>query len=271
MQGRQGTFKQIVCFIFLLYTTVLDAKIVETPDINQIEYYVDKDSLILLDIDNTVIQLSQTLGTPEWFSDYYKKISASGRAKDDAMQETLKIYLRVNEVSEAKAVDERTVELIQKLQKAGVPILGLTSRDDAMLKTTIRQLKSANVNFNMGRFQNYELKLQAGERSKVQKGIIFAGGKNKGVCLNEFFNATHWKPKRVIFVDDQLKAVQEVEIALLNTHIDYLGLRYSFLDNKVKKLNSNISEIQLEYLNNTGKIISDEAALQILKHKQKPT
>ncbi len=253
--------------VMILFVPVLSAKVIESSDIAHIISYSDQDTLVLLDIDNTVIQLTQSLGTPQWFSDFYKKKRSMGISHEIATAETLHIYLKVNELSNSKPVDLRTSAIIQKLQEQGIIVLALTSRDDKLFKTTLRHLKPTKLNFNLGKFKDYQLKLKVGEKSKVQNGIIFAGGKHKGACLEEFFSMVNWMPKRVIFVDDQLKAIQEVESSILKSDIDYIGVRYGYLDKHVKSHNLKVSELQLEHFNKSGQIMSDEAALAVLKQR----
>lgn len=252
-----------LCSFF--YVLTAEAQIVETKDITKVTSYIDKETLVLFDLDNTVMELTQTLGTPEWFSEFYKKHREAGHSHEEATKKTLAVYVPVNERSKAKAVDPKTPELIKGFQKDGIVVLGLTSRDAGLSEATMRQLKDAQVNFNTGKFKEYAKKLSQGERSKVDQGIIFAGGQSKGKCLKEFFSLVNWVPKKIVFIDDQMKSVQEVETTLNDDKIFYTGIRYGYLDDKAKKLDTTVSEIQLEYFN---KILSDEEALMILKHRQ---
>ena len=259
-------FSEVKLFLILsLFIPALKAEIIETSDITQITSHISQGTLVLLDIDNTIIQLTQTLGTPEWFSAFYKKRRALNISHEHAMKETVNIYLRVNEISAAKPVDLNTGIIIRNLQEQGIVILGLTSRDDSLYKATINHLKPTSINFNVGKFQDYQLKLQTGAKSKVHNGIIFSGGKHKGECLEEFLSAVNWSPKKIVFVDDQLKAIQEVESAAVKNNTDYIGVRYGYLDDKAKNLNLDIAEIQLAHLEKTGHILSDEDALSLLK------
>jgi len=261
--------KKYLYYVQLFLTIVLFfkdssllAEIVEFKSISQIVSHISPDTLVLLDIDNTVIELPQTLGTPQWFSDYYNKKRKLGMKHEEAMKSTVEIYTQVNEISAAKLVEQDTGSIIKTLQNRGIAVMGLTSRDDALLKTTIRQLESVGVNFNNGVFKDFQANLTLGERSKIKQGIIFTGGKHKGECLLEFLSLANWSPKKIIFVDDQLKNVQEVEVSLLKTppFINYKGVRYSFLDDKIKNVDSKLHEVQLDYFNKTNRILSDQEA-----------
>lgn len=265
--------KKILNYLFLFviislfHIGTLRAQIIEIDDIMQVSCHIDQNTLVLFDIDNTVIELPQILGTPQWFSDFYKKQINVGITHDKAMEAAVKIYIQVNERSEAKPCDCRTPKIIQKLQNKGMIVLALTSRDNGLSHTTVRQLNSVGVNFNIGRFKNFQRKLNQGKRSKVENGIIYAGGKNKGNCLKEFFTVAHWIPAKVVFVDDQLKSVQEVEMSFSETNIAYIGIRYGFLDQKIKAINSKIHEIQLEHFNKTHELLSDKEAEIIVNQK----
>lgn len=267
--GEKRMLEDITWFIPLLLLiplfTLKPQPIIETHNIAKMLSHVNKNTLVLLDIDNTIIELTQTLGTPQWFSIYYQQKIKEGMTHEQAMKETVHIYVKVNHLSNAKPVDTKTAKIIKNLQKKGITILGLTSRDDSLFETTIKHLSFAEVDFNTGKFKNFATKLTSGDRSKVQNGIIFTGGQNKGDCLIDFLSKVQWYPKKVLFVDDQLKNIKEVHQGLKKVNIPFKGIRYSFLDEKLKNINHHIPAIQLECLAKSNKLLSDEEALLILK------
>jgi len=54
--------------------------------------------------------------------------------------------------------------------------------------------------------------------------------------------------------------------SLASRHIPFVGIRYGYLDEKVKAFDPNIAAIQFEYLH---KIISDEDAKAILEGRER--
>ncbi len=257
--------KTLVSVLFLIIALNANAKIIATDDISTISSYIDKNTLVLLDIDNTIIELAQTLGTPEWCADFYAKKRKLGMPEDEAIKITSEIFTRVNERSDAKPVDLRTSKIIQELQKQGIIVLGLTARAHVLSEATARQLKSSNVNFNVGKFKNKETNTLNGQRTQFKNGIIFAAGHNKGDCLKAFLSVTQWTPKKIVFVDDRLKHVKEVEKAIFKDNIAYTGIHYTLLNKKMKDMNPKVYEIQLEHLNKTNKILSDKDAIALLE------
>lgn len=267
----KNCYKAIGCIQLIaalaLFSPVSKAQIIESPNIAEVVSHVDKDTLVLFDVDNTLIQLPQFLGTPEWFSDFHKKKVAAGELAEKATKETVTTYILVNQNSAAIPVDPQTSKIIARLQAQGIHVLGLTSRDDVLSQATFRQLKSVGINLNHGRFGRHLIKLAVGEKSKVQGGIIFTGGKNKGHCLEEFLAITRLTPKKILFIDDQIKALQEVETILAKNNINYIGIRYSYLDFKSKVFNSEVAEAQLSHFRKTGRLLSDNEALTTLAKK----
>jgi len=243
---------------------LISNKITEFNDISLINLVIDEATLLLMDVDNTLIELNQSLGTPGWFTYFYNKQLENGATHWEAMRATVAIYVKINKLSDVKLIDAKMPLLIKKWQEKGIITLGLTSRDNGLFETTIRQLTSVNINLNFGKFKNKQLRLKTGDRSKFQHGIIYAGGMHKGKCLEEFFSLVKWRPKKIVFIDDQIRNLKEVEEISYQNSIEYIGFHYCALKNKVAAINCKIYDIQLEYLNQTNKLLSDQEAEEVL-------
>ncbi len=89
---------------------------------------------------------------------------------------------------------------------------------------------------------------------------------HKGKCLEEFFNRVKWQPRKIVFVDDQMKSLEEVKERFIQSDIEYLGIHYCFLKDKITDINCKIYDVQLEYLNRANKLLSDQEAQEILDY-----
>ena len=65
----------------------------------------------------------------------------------------------------------------------------------------------------------------------------------------------------MLFINDKASHLKEVERACEQAKIPFIGLRYGFLDEKVKRFSHEIAAIQWEHF---GKLLSDEETATIL-------
>jgi len=134
-----------------------------------------------------------------------------------------------------KLVENNTSSIIQELQKF-CTVIALTARSKRIISTTINQLKELGVDFSQEKIAQKKINFEKFPYPTFFKGgIIFCSDNNKGKILKEFLKQTNLNPKKIIFVDDKEKCLTRVESALKNKHIKFTGLRYGFLDEKVKE------------------------------------
>ncbi|KKK55230.1 hypothetical protein LCGC14_3076640, partial [marine sediment metagenome] len=106
----------------------------------------------------------------------------------------------------------------------------------------IKQLDSLKIDLSKTAPKKENLYFKNGVLYK--KGILFAKGIEKGRVLDQFLKKINFKPKSVIFIDDKLKYLDEVEKFCKKLKIKFLGLRYGYLDKKVNNLQGFICDIQ---------------------------
>jgi len=245
---------------------------IETHQIEDILSHVgeklEADTLLIFDLDNTLIEPHQLLGSDQWFEHHFKQQQAAfGKENSAALTKTVQDYDAVHLRSEVRLIDPKTQLLFQQLKQLGIKMLGLTSRGTALKEATDRQLSSVGLSFRsswLERVQHYVLKNS--KRGSAVDGIVLTGGGHKGNCLIEYLDHLKFKPSRVIFIDDKPHHLDHVKTVLEARQIPFTGIRYGFLDEKVKSFDPTITEIQLEYL---SKILSDEDAQVILEARSR--
>lgn len=262
-------FKAFRAFIFLFLCSCImpvAAAIHETNNISEILPHVQEGTLLVFDLDNTLIETKQSLGSDQWFTDYLHQQKTKGLNSEEALVHTLKYYDQVHDISDVALVDANIIQMLSKLEKEGAIILGLTTRGARLKEATFRQLASVGIHFKpvKGHEAPYRLKISSKD-GLVESGIIFVSGAHKGKSLVEYLNHLKLQPKHIVFVDDKHKNVSDVQQAVEEKGIKFTGFRYAYLDEKVKAFNREISEIQLQYLN---KILSDEDAAAIYAFRQ---
>ena len=255
------TYPVIFMLFFVLYSGVF-SDIIEVKYFKEIASHIDQETLVVFDLDNTLIQTSQTLGSDQWFSKEIERNIEKGMEFNDALEMALEIYVPVQNKTSVTLVEEGITEFIDDLKDQGNSIIALTARNHNLQEATIRQLQSVGITFNTDEFNQTSLDLKGDGTVNTLKGIVFLDGQNKGTYLLSFLDTMNWNPKKIVFVDDKLKNVKDVEEALNKRGVDCTGIRYGHLDEKVESINMTVADVQLQFFN---QLLSDEIVESLLE------
>jgi len=237
------------------------AEIRETMSMAEALGTVDEQTLLIVDLDNTVIKPTQTLGTDQWFDHLVKQYVAAGDAVDDAINKAIALWTEVQKATAVVAVEDVTPALIKDAQTRGITVMALTARPLDLIAATAKQLKSVGVDFTQKPILGHDLEIRAEDTAKLAGGILFVGPKNnKGKVLIQFLQEIELTPKRIVFVDDKPKHVRNVEESLKSLPTTYLGFRYGAADKEVASFDAGIADVQLRFF---GRILDDRAAAAI--------
>jgi hypothetical protein len=245
----------------------LSALVIETNDIHEILTHPDEGSLYVFDLDNTLIEPHQHLGSDQWVEHQLKSLTKQGSSIEAALQVVIPCYIDIQNKIEMKLVDPSIPTLFSKLQEKKASAIGLTKRGPEMAERTLKQLEPLHIDFGAtaplkGSPLSTDIK-----GTCCKKGIIFvARGEDKGPSLVAYLKKLEKLPKRVIMVDDKMSHLTNIEKALEPLNIPFIGLRYGVLDEKVKAFNSKVADLQLKHLH---KVLSDEQALHLLQLNEK--
>ncbi len=236
--------------MFYLFAALF-ATIIEAPHFNDLQSRVNQETLVILDIDDTLLIPKQTLGTDVWFR--YELKQNEKRGVDDPLDKTLGLWEAIRHITEVEIVEEGSDLLVEELQNQGISVMGLTTQGLALATRTVKQLQS--LHFDL--FKTAPVKVDwYGEGALFRKGILFTAGTNKGAALLRFLDQNGLAPTQVVFVNDKWTHLREVEEALEKRGIPFLGLRYSYSDARVDAFQPEIAEKELKY-STFKKILTD--------------
>ncbi|MBI5346558.1 MAG: DUF2608 domain-containing protein [Chlamydiae bacterium] len=233
----------------------IQADVFEIRNIKEIQsYLLEEETLVVLDLDNTVIEPVQSLGSVQWFCNRIKEFQNKGFTREKAFELAYPEWFAVQAITKVKPVEKDTAQFIQSLQK-NFKVLALTSRGPDLIFPTVRQLNSINIDLSSTFPHLKEIVFESENETIFKNGILFANRLNKGIILYQFLKLINYFPKVIVFIDDCEKHVKEVEQAFFRTNVSFVGLRYGFLDDKVKNFDKVTADLQFA---NFGKILSDE-------------
>lgn len=258
-----------ICFL-LLSVPFLEGKslIKETKEISHAFRNIEEDTLLVFDLDNTLIEAAQHLGSEQWFSHHVEHLTKQGMHCDEALNLVLNRLIEVQKRSEMVLLDPSIPKLLKNTQKKQVAMVALTKRNPRMAERTLEQLAKLHIDFRPTAPLKKTLVLEELKGTTFKEGIIFVGNAiEKGAALMAYLGQLKRLPKKVVIVDDKLSHIQNVIHALEPLGIEVIGIRYGAADEKVKAFNPKIADFQWEHFQ---KILSDEQALHLLQLANQP-
>lgn len=239
------------------YGEVLDSK-----DISVVTSHIGSDTLVLLDLDNTVFRSPTSLGSAQWFYHLVETGKASGLDRASAVTAYYPFYAHTQRFCPAETCDPRMADLIRSWQEQGYAVLGLTSRQPVLASTVIGFLDNLGINFSHNPWNHANIALAGKAVGCWYCGVIFAHDLNdKGEILHQFLNQVDASViKKIVFVDDLPHNIEAVQRVAESRRLAYVGLRYGIEDERVAAFDPAIAEIQLAYLDS---VLPDTVAEKI--------
>lgn len=196
-----------------------------------------KDVLVVFDIDNTLLKLTQDLGSEQWYmwqNDLINKNIHELPAIANSSNNLLEIQSWIYQLSPMELVDPLQQTFIQKLKEYGTSVIALTSRDLSTQRSTLREVSNNMVDLSIAdeldltgegesyvpyQLDNIEASgltdedvetFKLGEARKVlfDQGVFFTQGQHKGAMLKTLLARMGRRFKAVIFIDDRIKHIQ---------------------------------------------------------------
>lgn len=232
----------------------IKAKVVE-----KVKKYGAKNTLLVLDIDNTTLQMSQNFGSDQWWNWQSENCIGAEKAPDFCVttkfSELLDIQGQIFALSNMKPTEISTVATIKSIQDMGVKVILLTSRGPDFRNATERALQingldfsksaigssagfgSTYIPYTLKNHQRYgltkkEMKLSGNKKARpvsYMNGVFMTAGLNKGVMLKTLLKKTKSKFKAIVFADDHKKHTIRME-QILADDVDLTSFRYGAID-----------------------------------------
>lgn len=257
---------------FLFSTLILFAplcsEIIESDAFSDLTLHVGKESLTFVNISSTLYEPQATFAQRKW-CDYF--FSRAQRILDGEKSEELynkiksKLYLIPK-----KLVEESTSAIILALQENQTPIFGITEKRlsppyaENFALITSNHLKALDIDFEKTHsyFSSLASDQFGSENASLVYGILFANGKQIGTALHDLLEKNHYKPSKIVVMDDSLKCLKILEEEAKQMEIPFTGLRYSRSDARKSAFDQTLGTIQFLAYVNEGKILTDEEALK---------
>lgn len=216
-------------------SSALSTGVIEEGDMRRVLRETDDATLVVFDIDNTLIAPEGYEGSDERFDWLYASAIAAGVPKPVALKRADDTFNREQYGVRVHSVDPSTPAVFAELRARRVPFFALTARSTPVRRITVEQLMSVGLGMD-------ELPRAWADSSGIpcQSGVFFngEGGDTKGESLLKIINASGLKIRRVVFVDDKLRNVKDVDTSLTAAGIRHLCVRFSRKDAEIARFHA---------------------------------
>ncbi len=124
---KKNTFK-IFFIIFATFSFFVRADIIETNSYSVIEKYLSPNTLVVTDLDNTVMRLLQYLGSDEFHVWRLKVRESEGYIHGAFVEPSIFDFAFAEMFTQMKTVEVSTADYLNTLVSKKIPILVLTAR-----------------------------------------------------------------------------------------------------------------------------------------------
>lgn len=254
----------LLLFFFVqssLYADVLHYEVSDFEQISQIYTNNDlnyKESLLVFDIDDTLLTTTQALGGVGWWdwqAGLLKNNPTSEQLFVKNIAELVSLQNLLFHLVKMEVTDEHVIPFIKQAIDQQATVLGLTARGSEHLSVTMSQLLENNfLDNNQLLFDKAGLKLITGTTSSAGAlrcpqfksyvtyylGVAFLNGEDKGKALLCMLNQSIKSFKTIVFVDDVQHNLDSMADAFKdNKNVLLINILYSKENNKEQTFLSN--------------------------------
>ena len=245
----------------LLLPLLLHAQILEIDRFEDISQYVQSDSLIILDVDDTLIKPTQSLGSTAWVDWQAERYMKMGFSRVEAFNQFLPHWYALQFLTDVVLVEPSIADTVLELQQTN-RVIALTARGLSMATCTCDQLATVGIDFSHNALGTHDQFLDLNERSAIYRGgVLCSSGHPKGLSLFHLCDQAGYTPTHIIAVDDTKRCLDELESESLKRGVPFIGLRYSGADQDKASFSPEIAEKQWRE-SRLHHLLSDQEALE---------
>ncbi len=266
------------CFAWMQYA-VKSPEITTTSSLDVIEKELkdaDESTFVVFDCDDVLIHQTDVVFAPENYRLVEKYIDDLVKQKPSVEKKMKKLKGIVYESVDQVLVDEHMPEVVKDLQERKVKVLVITSMRNEKLNEKysikLRQNELEKFGFDFSKTWSDLKGKWFGEKDKSQYyefGIVCAKPGSKGEALKNFLEYSKFNPKKIVFIDDTLSHLKNVEKLAQKMKIAFKGFEYT-ASKKIPyeyKFSAERFMFQLKYLEKNEKWLSDKEAETMMSSK----
>jgi FMN phosphatase YigB (HAD superfamily) len=267
----------ILCFMSVFGFS--DSRTSSISDLQVLEKELDAldgEVLVLFDIDRTLIVPDDAILRPPADNQLDILLGGSKVKSDGGAHKYL--FREILLKAPHSLVDKGSVEMIQRLQAKGIPVIAFTAAPsgkvgdvDSVIDSRIVEMRQFGFDFSPA-FSSVGTLEFTRDPSKefpptFKEGILCSSLHSKGATLKQFLKVTGYRPDYVILIDDQKEYVLSVGSAAEDLGIHYIGYHYTAAEDLPCELDPEVAAFQLRHFLENDEWKSDAEAKILLQGK----
>ncbi|CCB85910.1 putative uncharacterized protein [Parachlamydia acanthamoebae UV-7] len=262
--------KKLLVFLIISFQySFISASISEINNLSLFKetvYSLNENDMVLLDIDFTVIKPCDAALLPCGWHLRKQYLHTLDLKRRELLQSIIALE------GKEELVDVAYIDIIKHLEEKGIPVVGLTALEvgkygkiENLEDWRLVNLKQVGIDlsnsFKHKNLTSFKTFPEYNENHPLFKnGILFTNRQPKGLVFTAFINLLGHKPKKVIFIDDNLEYLKSVEQAALGLGIEFIGFHYRAIENSCCDFDEKVAQIQYLYLLKYEHWLSDQEA-----------
>ena len=208
-------------------------------------------SLVVVDLDNTLMIPVESLGEDPWKKQLIKKLEKMGVSKQQAPGKAQKVWEYIHQVDWVEPVEERIAKIIGKLQDYNIPVMGITERPSSQAERTQKQLKQLGIDLKRTAVPKILNRVFNPTGVVYLSGVLYTGPKMvAGKALADFLNQNNFAPQALIYVDDSYERVTDVQKALkIFPGVQFTGIHYLSFSQLERKAEAYLTPAEKRFMN----------------------
>jgi hypothetical protein len=253
-----------ILFLFLFASSIIQGEIFEIGGFKEIDTYLAPGTMVILDIDDTLLVPVQMLGCDEWFQSRLRCYEQEGLTASESLEKSLAEWEAVRHLTKMEVVEEGTEETIQILQDRGYVVMGLTTQGLALAMRTRQQLMEHRIDLSCSALSYDDHYFIVDGRGILHHaGILYTSGTHKGLALFTLLDQLEYLPKRILFINDKHSHLLSIEETAKERGVEFVGLRYAYSDARKAAFDEEIAHYQFTHSTFVSLLSDEEVRKQL--------
>ncbi len=213
--------------------------------------------LVVYDFDNTLMAMNQDIGSDQWYN-WQSELIREKKTKDAVALtrgELFEVHYKISALGKMHIVEPTIPKFVKTIQQMKIKSIVLTSRGPILRNDVENELASADLEFKSSAFGpegGYASTfvpegLENPREVSFMDGIVMGSGQHKGKILSAVLKKAGAKFKVIVFVDDTLKNIENME-ATLKDEVELITFYYTHEQERVDKFLKDKSKAKREWL-----------------------
>ncbi|MFK7873279.1 MAG: DUF2608 domain-containing protein [Oligoflexales bacterium] len=242
-------FLKIFVLFFFLTSFAQGHPFQEIFKIQEIEPSLKERSLVVFDLDLTLIHPNGSLALPQAFDAQIQKIiNADDINRKRSTNCLIAEYSASLAFTSFNLIEEDSPIFLKSLiENYNCETLGLTARGLETVSSTNIHLQTHNIQFSNKIKYSYEKEFfhnpNFREPILMSQGVVYASGQHKGLTLKHILDAKAHTPEHIVFIDDTVKNIHQMNQTCIENNWSCSLFLYKRMHKWSKQQNvSNIEE-----------------------------